>query len=334
MDVPRNETYGLVPPIDNSSLEMFEYQYTKITDTSGTIIDGIYKIPVLCCRMQIGNKYLKENLNPNGTSTFSWVNDSSATFSLGIDPKVGDKILNKEYEISNNISATMNIDAKGTAIPCKFSDNLNGVVKFEILGPYNSTFNEVTRETHSGWNRFWTGNPAEEYQSNTRSILNRTQCIYISDFACKAFSDAGKNDTKNDNDLMYLSENLNNFKNPKTDIEFDIYTSINSDEANALGIAAGISTSNVFTPTNNLFLTEYSSRPEVKYVQTMFDLYSNPKKIIEYKCDYNESFNELYRKKVASDVMSHIGISNVDCIVTNTDLSLYKNRIKITLREI
>jgi hypothetical protein len=62
----------------------------------------------------------------------------NTTFSLGINPSIGDYLLCKEWSISNTLKASSNVDAEGTAIPIKASDNLSGEITFRIISPVYS----------------------------------------------------------------------------------------------------------------------------------------------------------------------------------------------------
>jgi len=62
----------------------------------------------------------------------------NTTFSLGINPSIGDYLLCKEWSISNTLKASSNVDAEGTAIPIKASDNLSGEISFRIISPVYS----------------------------------------------------------------------------------------------------------------------------------------------------------------------------------------------------
>ena len=82
-----------------------QYNYTSKGDST----DKFCKLPVLECELLIGNKRLIEtNIDVYGNSTFKWVEigkepiidgDKVTTFSLGINPKIGDKIIGDEFAI-------------------------------------------------------------------------------------------------------------------------------------------------------------------------------------------------------------------------------------------
>lgn len=137
-------------PGDDYGSSDFIYNWTGWGD--GT--DKYSKLPIIECELIIGNKRLVEyDMDEYGNSKFQWcpVNGGiettyvdtdgqtktylKQTFSLGVNPKIGDKILCTQFKLQNTVDYRFNIDAEGTAIPIKKSDNLSGAVMFRILGP-------------------------------------------------------------------------------------------------------------------------------------------------------------------------------------------------------
>ena len=167
----------------------YEYSHSEMSDGSHTSIDNISKLPVLECELIIGDKCLVEDIDSDGNSQYNWYNTSTGnpsgrkSFSLGIDPKIGDYIIGPEYDIANNITFEMNLDgAEGTAIPIKKSDNLAGQIHFRILGPVNTVWNQITRIHPSFWRH-------TSYTSDDKYLLAQTKNIIIKDFECKFYSD-------------------------------------------------------------------------------------------------------------------------------------------------
>ena len=101
---------SLHPWTKDKANHQLQYNYTSKGDST----DKFSKLPVLECELIIGNKRLIEtNIDIYGNSTFKWVEigkepiidgDKITTFSLGINPKIGDKIIGDEFSIQNNIS--------------------------------------------------------------------------------------------------------------------------------------------------------------------------------------------------------------------------------------
>lgn len=228
----------------------------------------------------------------------------------------------------------MNISQNGLAIPVTFTDNIKGNIHFEILGPYNTMIDVTTHETHSRWTHFWKGYPRSKWTLDQYSLLNHLSSIIIKEFEIKADSDNAKNSTLNNGDLLYYSEDNEKYNNVKDNIEFKISTALTSSEAAEMNVASGISYNNPTDSNGNLYTTGMQDRPECKYIATMYDLYSKPKKIVEYNCNDDTDIAEMYRSVYSCDLMSHLDISNFSSIVLGTEMDLKNNRIKISLREI
>lgn len=264
-----------------------QYNYTSKGDST----DKFSKLPVLECELIIGNKRLIEtNIDIYGNSTFKWVEigkepiidgDKVTTFSLGINPKIGDKIVGDEFAIQNNISYTMNLDAEGTAIPITKDDALSGAVIFRILGPVNLTWNNITRR-HPTWFRH------TKWYNNTKFVLAHLENIIIKDFECKIYSDQAGNDSNEDNDLIYMSNETDKFVNKKDDTEFKFITQLSSAECvqkgikNSINLNAVINT-NTRTPLESIYnaTTNETAKPEEHYINQYYLAYSKPKLIME-----------------------------------------------------
>lgn len=264
-----------------------QYNYTSKGDST----DKFSKLPVLECELIIGNKRLIEtNIDIYGNSTFKWVEigkepiidgDKITTFSLGINPKIGDKIIGDEFSIQNNISYTMNLETEGTAIPITKADALSGAVVFRILGPINLTWNDITRR-HKTWFRH------TKWYNNTKFVLSHLENIIIKDFECKVYSDQAGNDSDEDNDLIYMSNETDKFVNKKDDTEFKFITQLSSAECvqkgikNSINLNAVINT-NTRTPLESIYnaTTNETAKPEEHYINQYYLAYSKPKLIME-----------------------------------------------------
>jgi len=246
---------GLMMPAKDKSIDIskidkheapFEYSYSA----EGDATDQIRKIPVLECYMKIGNKLLVEwNIKKDGSSDFGWFDENNlpdkvingqktgtkaSTFTLGFNPAIGDVILGKEYDIQNTVSFTMNIDAKGTAIPIKKEDALSGDIEFKILGPCTTVWDQVIRIHPSFWRH-------TSWEQDALPILAYTENIIISDFSIKVVSDnALDNNDGDDNDLMYVAQETDYNFNTKHETSFSIITQLDSATAKAKGIKNGV----------------------------------------------------------------------------------------------
>ena len=264
-----------------------QYNYTSNGDST----DKFSKLPVLECELIIGNKRLIEtNIDIYGNSTFKWVEigkepiidgDKITTFSLGINPKIGDKIIGDEFSIQNNISYTMNLETEGTAIPITKDDALSGAVVFRILGPINLTWNDITKR-HKTWFRH------TKWYNNTKFVLSHLENIIIKDFECKVYSDQAGNDSDEDNDLIYMSNETDKFVNKKDDTEFKFITQLSSAECIQKGIKNSINLNaviytNTRTPLESIYnaTTNETAKPEEHYINQYYLAYSKPKLIME-----------------------------------------------------
>lgn len=278
---------SLHPWTKDKANHQLQYNYTSKGDST----DKFSKLPVLECELIIGNKRLIEtNIDIYGNSTFKWVEigkepiidgDKITTFSLGINPKIGDKIVGDEFSIQNNISYTMNLETEGTAIPITKADALSGAVVFRILGPINLTWNDITRR-HKTWFRH------TKWYNNTKFVLSHLENIIIKDFECKVYSDQAGNDSDEDNDLIYMSNETDKFVNKKDDTEFKFITQLSSAECvqkgikNSINLNAVINT-NTRTPLESIYnaTTNETAKPEEHYINQYYLAYSKPKLIME-----------------------------------------------------
>lgn len=315
---------------------IFKYNYTAAWDGS----DKYKKLPILECELIIGNKRLIEkNIDEYGNSTFEWVtigseptiNDEDGnsykltTFTLGVDPKIGDCIIGDEFELQNTVSYKMNIDAEGTAIPIKKEDALSGAVIFRILGTVNLTWDEITRR-HPTFFRH------TKWKTNTKFILSHLENIIIKDFECKIYTDNGGNDQLNDdNDLIYLSTENEQFINKKDDIEFKLITQLSSEECLSKGIKNTVNLNAVIDTTTNLPLStiyndiaKETAKAEEHYIDSVYKEYSTPKIVMEttLKGDVCNWLYE-YRSSVLTKQFFPIKINQ----------NLKNNTATITLRE-
>lgn len=296
---------SLHPWTKDKANHIYKYNYTAAWD--GT--DKYKKLPILECELIIGNKRLIEkDIDIYGNSTFQWVelgNEPTitdedgqsyklTTFSLGVDPKIGDYIIGDEFNLQNTISFKMNIDAEGTAIPIKKDDALSGAVIFRILGPINLTWNDITRRHPSFWRH-------TKYYSNTKFILSHLENIIIKDFECKIYTDNGGNDQLNaDNDLIYLSTENEQFINKKDDIEFKFITQLSSEECLSKGIKNTVNLNSIINNNTNLPLTTLyngltadTAKAEEHFINSVYKEYSRPKIMMESTLK-NDVCNWLY----------------------------------------
>ena len=125
--------YGLIPFSDKGP-QLYEFKYSAIGEGS----DTVSKVAVLACMLIIGDKCVVETGTDGQVSDFEWrtykplsqcISEDEyyqQSFTIGFDPKIGDKLIGTEFSMQNNISYTMGIDAEGIAIPIRKSDHVNG----------------------------------------------------------------------------------------------------------------------------------------------------------------------------------------------------------------
>lgn len=331
-DYLKDGSMNFQPFIKDKSAHGYEYNYSAV----GASEDRFKKLPILECELIIGNKRLVEtNIDSEGNSTFQWYElgnepvidgETKTTFSLGVNPKIGDFIIGDEFDLQNTIDYTMGIDAEGTAIPIKKSDNISGAVTFRILGPVNLLWNDITRRHPSFWRHTsWT--------ESSKFVLAHTQNIIIKDFECKIYTDNGGNEVNTDNDLIYVSDEVFSNIKKKDDITFKINTALRTDEAYELGITNTVNLSSVVSSLNNSQLmdltntvTNDTAKAEQLYCDAYFREYSQPKLILE--TDIHNT------NKVSNWNRYTVNYFNKTFIPVGINYNLMNNSVHLTLKEI
>ncbi|MBR4926424.1 MAG: hypothetical protein IKZ61_11880 [Prevotella sp.] len=294
--------FGLVP-FTGKGPEWYEFKYSAVGDSS----DTISKIAVLACMLIIGDKCVCEKTPSNDWGTgvpytghglpddFVWkeykpLSECSSedeyyqqSFTIGFDPKIGDKLIGTEYDLQTNFSYTLGIDAEGIAIPIRKSDRVSGQVRFMILGPVNTVWDEYTRRhptffRHTRWGL------------NSVPLLSHVSNIVVKQFEVKVYSDNGHLNNTEDNDIVYMSDTREEFKNEKSDLEFRINSALTSAECQSLGVTNSV---NLSTPVNELtgdaLLSIYDycrglqAKPEQLYVDSYYSEYHLPRVLMEQK---------------------------------------------------
>ena len=281
---------GFVPFTEDGPQE-YEFKYSAIGDST----DTISKIAVLACMLIIGDKCVVETGTAGQVSDFSWqtykTREQCASddeyyqqcFTVGFDPKIGDKLIGTEFSLQNNIDYTMGIDAVGIAIPIKKSDMISGQVKFMILGPVNSTWDVITRRhptffRHTAWG------------SSSVPLLAHVSSIMLKSFEVKIYSNKGLVNNIGDNDLIYMSDTVENYVNKKDDLEMKINSALTTAECQAMGVTDTVKLStplNVSTQGGLLAIYDYgkatAAKPEQIYVDSYYNEYHAPRVLMEQK---------------------------------------------------
>ena len=291
----KNATYSLNPPCKDVGTKELPYKYSEYEFWHRT--DQVSKLCLLECELIIGNKRLIEtNIDEWGNSTFQWVTLGQeptyvweedgqtytvTTFTLGINPKLDDYIIGTDYELQNTITVPMNLDTEGTAIPITKEDAVSGAVQFRILGPINTTYNEITRR-HPTWFRH------TQWSTNTKLILAHTQNIILKDFEAKIYTDNAGNDVMQAKDLIYMSDETNQFVNKNDSTTFNFITQLSGEECLEKGVKPGININAVVdmnngTPISSIYnaTTQETAKAEEHYVDAYYTEYSVPRVVME-----------------------------------------------------
>ena len=279
--------YGnsLSPYVQERSPWKYKYNYTSTGDRT----DKYMKLPILECEMTVGDKRLIEtNIDKYGNSTFKWVkigeepkddnNEPITTFSLGVNPKIGDCIIGTEFDLQNTINPFMNIDGKGTAIPIKASDKLSGKITFKILGPINLTWNNVTRRHPSFWRH-------TKWTEDTVFVLAHTENIVLKDFECKIKTSSDIIMNKTSNDLIYMSDETKKYIKKNDSTEMKINTLLTAQEAYELGVSNSVNLSTAIDMSTSMPLKTISKKsigkPEQLYVDAYWNEYNKQRMLID-----------------------------------------------------
>lgn len=281
---------GLIPPLTGNGFQSYEFKYSAIGESS----DTISKVAVLACMLVIGDKCVVETGTQGQVSDFAWKTYKTLDectdedeyyqqcFYIGFDPKIGDKLIGTEFDFQNNIDYTMGVDAEGIAIPIKKSDKVSGQIKFQILGPVNLTWDEITRRhptmfRHTKWS------------STTVPLLAHVSSIMLKEFECKIYSDNGLlSGYDDDNDVVYMSDTVESFVNKKDDLEFKINSMLTSSECKLLGVSNGVKLSAPINATTKDGISQIrdayqsvSAKAEQLYVDAYYNEYHLPRVIME-----------------------------------------------------
>lgn len=282
--------HGFVPFTDTGP-QLYEFKYSAIGDGS----DHISKVGVLACMLIIGDKCVVEKGTEGQVTDFEWRKYKTLEecsnedeyyqqcFTIGFDPKIGDKIVGTKFDLQNNVSYELGIDAEGIAIPIKKADKVSGRVKFMILGPVNALWDVVTRR-HKTWFRH------TKWNSTTIPLLAHVSSIMVEQFEVKIYSDNGLVNNTGDNDLVYMSDTKESFVNVKDDIEMKINSALTAAECQALDVTDSVKMStplNTLTGEGLLAVYDYSrgvsAKPEQLYVDYYYKEWHAPRVVMTQK---------------------------------------------------
>lgn len=314
----------------------YEFKYSAVGDST----DTISKVAVLACMLVIGDKCVVETGTDGQTTDFVWQKYKERSecqsddeyyqqcFTIGFDPKIGDKLVGTEFSIQNNIDYKMGIDAEGIAIPITKGDKISGQVRFMILGPVNATWDIITRR-HPTFFRH------TKWSSSSVPLLAHVSSILIKSFEVKVYSDNGLISNGNDdNDIIYMSDTKEIFVNKKDDLEFKINSALTATECAKLGVSNTVKLStplNISTGDGVLEVYDRNgnvkAKPEQIYVDSYYTEYHKPRIVMEQKLrdiDNVVSLFNHYRHEALDKEFFVQGIGR----------NLIEGRADLTLKEI
>lgn len=323
-------------PYTGEGPEEYEFKYSAVGDST----DTISKVAVLACMLVIGDKCVVETGTDGQTTDFVWQKYKERSecqsddeyyqqcFTIGFDPKIGDKLVGTEFSIQNNIDYKMGIDAEGIAIPITKGDKISGQVRFMILGPVNATWDVITRR-HPTFFRH------TKWSSSSVPLLAHVSSILIKSFEVKVYSDNGLISNGNDdNDIIYMSDTKENFVNKKDDLEFKINSALTATECAKLGVSNTVKLStplNISTGDGVLEVYDRNgnvkAKPEQIYVDSYYTEYHRPRIVMEQKLrdiDNVVSLFNHYRHEALGKEFFVQGIGR----------NLIEGRADLTLKEI
>jgi len=323
-------------PYTGEGPEEYEFKYSAVGDST----DTISKVAVLACMLVIGDKCVVETGTNGQTTDFVWQKYKERSecqsddeyyqqcFTIGFDPKIGDKLVGTEFSIQNNIDYKMGIDAEGIAIPITKGDKISGQVRFMILGPVNATWDVITRR-HPTFFRH------TKWSSSSVPLLAHVSSILIKSFEVKVYSDNGLISNGNDdNDIIYMSDTKETFVNKKDDLEFKINSALTATECAQLGVSNTVKLStplNISTGDGVLEVYDRNgnvkAKPEQIYVDSYYTEYHRPRIVMEQKLrdiDNVVSLFNHYRHEALGKEFFVQGIGR----------NLIEGRADLTLKEI
>lgn len=323
-------------PYTGEGPEEYEFKYSAVGDST----DTISKVAVLACMLVIGDKCVVETGTDGQTTDFVWQKYKERSecqsddeyyqqcFTIGFDPKIGDKLVGTEFSIQNNIDYKMGIDAEGIAIPITKGDKISGQVRFMILGPVNATWDVITRRhptffRHTKWN------------SSSVPLLAHVSSILIKSFEVKVYSDNGLISNGNDdNDIIYMSDTKETFVNKKDDLEFKINSALTATECAQLGVSNTVKLStplNISTGDGVLEVYDRNgnvkAKPEQIYVDSYYTEYHRPRIVMEQKLRDIDNVVSLFNH------YRHEAL-NKEFFVQGIGRNLIEGRADLTLKEI
>ena len=253
--------------------------------------DEVDKVDILWCMLRIGDKVLVEDKTGNGAvGDFSWQTYKELsecadtdeyleqTFTIGINPKIGDKLVGQDFDIGTNFDYTTNIDAeKGMAIPLPYDAKLHGRMTFQVLGIDNPVWADYHVTRHKTMFRH------TKYGTDNIPLMAHVSSVIIKNFSVKVYSDV---ENGGEDDIVYMSRTSHKFYNKKDDLEMKIHSGFTSDEISRYGLSGKLMYTTVcgkdglaVTSITNK-ITGVSAKAEKLYVDAYYKELSNPRVVL------------------------------------------------------
>ena len=253
--------------------------------------DEVDKVDILWCMLKIGDKVLVEDKTGNGAvGDFSWQTYKEPsecadtdeyleqTFTIGINPKIGDKLVGQDFDIGTNFDYTTNIDAeKGMAIPLPYDAKLHGRMTFQVLGIDNPVWADYHVTRHKTMFRH------TKYGTDNIPLMAHVSSVIIKNFSVKVYSDV---ENGGEDDIVYMSRTSHKFYNKKDDLEMKIHSGFTSDEISRYGLSGKLMYTTVcgkdglaVTSITNK-ITGVSAKAEKLYVDAYYKELSNPRVVL------------------------------------------------------
>lgn len=225
-------------PDTDDGPEGYEYKTASGKDT-------VDKVDVLWCMLTIGDKVLVEDkTKTGGVDAMSWQAYKSLadcggdadeylkqTFTIGVDPKIGDKMIGTDFEVGTNFDWQQNISAdKGMAIPLPHSAKLHGKLRLQILGVDNGPWADYHKTRHSTMFRH------SKWGTDNVPLMAHVSSVVVKDFSVKFYTGDG-GEGGDDEDIVYMSRENHKFYNKKDDLEMMIHSGFTAEEVSQYGLS-------------------------------------------------------------------------------------------------
>lgn len=308
-------------PYTGGDKEYYQYNYSAVGDGS----DRVAKVGCLACMLIVGDKCAVETGTSGTAADITWqaykerkecaTDDEyyQQSFTIGFDPKRGDCLVGKEYDLQNTVTDAMGIDADGIAIPVRRSDRVSGQVRFIILGVCYTLWDDVTRRhptffRHTSW------------RSTSVPLMAHVSSIIMKDFSVKAYTDNGLQDHGGESsDIVYMSSSDAAYRNRKDDVEMRINSALTTEECNQLKVKNRINLSTPISADTGTGVLSIFNRwkdeqvkPEQDYIDSFYTEWHLPRVTLTQKLQDKPGFVSLlhlYRSPAMGLTFHVVGIS-------------------------